>query len=331
MCMFDVIIKIFKNQNSHGTFFTAIFMVFPRISAIFLMLILVLYIFAVMFTTLFGNATNPDEPGNPPYLYFSTISNSLMTLFQLMTMDEWADIVRVLMANTYDEFPTWLAPTLVIVYVLIAGFVVVNLIIAVICDAIAALDEKEKAKFLGGRGNLTDDSESEMSAIELREQLDEVEDQIGDLTRIQARTFHTLQYLTQQLRSEKDELSTVATDNVASKLLLLGDKSKRQSEDTQDMSPAVMEKRNSGDRSRRSRRSLNDAGYTDKRKSYTDTWKEEGDDKALRKEMVTEFAKSARELMRMREEREKGESMENSARSCRDLLKRDSEGKEFLE
>merc|ERR1712107_387284 len=40
--------------------------------------------------------------------------------------------------------------------------------------------------------------------IELGEQLDELEEQIGKLTLIQARTYCTLQYLTQQLQKQKE-------------------------------------------------------------------------------------------------------------------------------
>merc|ERR1712238_584644 len=56
---------------------------------------------------------------------------------------------------------------------------------------------------LHGQYESDSDSSSRTPKMELREQLDSLEDQMVNITRIQARTFHTLQYLTQQEAKEK--------------------------------------------------------------------------------------------------------------------------------
>jgi len=263
----------------------ALLSVLPRMGAIFLMLLLIFYIFAVMFTQLFADFIPFKDQAN----YFENLEQSMLSLFQLMTMDEWAEIVRALQ----PQF--WWAWLPLIIFVIISGFIVVNLIVAVICDAIGALDEKEKAKFHGhANGNNAD---SEITNLKLRDQLEMIEDQIGDLTRVQARTFHTLQYLTQELRIEKEESKNGATDAAASKA------APSPPEDNVRGNPQEKndKRRLSGDRSRRTGL-LTKPGYTDTRKSYRDTWKEEGSNKTLRRAVVSNFAKSARQLQKLREQ-----------------------------
>jgi hypothetical protein len=153
-------------------------------AAIGLMLALIFYIFAVMFTQLFKDLY---ENGDTDYNYFSGLDWTLFTLFQMMTLDNWAEIARqVINVYSWAWFPF-------ISFVIISGFIVVNLIIAVICDAISALHKDDKIK----HGDSAEETDTEGSQqMEIREQLDCLEEQMEELTRIQARTFHSLQYLT---------------------------------------------------------------------------------------------------------------------------------------
>ena len=174
----------------------------PRMAAIGLMLFLIFYIFAVMFTQLFKDLYSE---GQTDFDYFSRIDGTFFTLFQIMTLDNWADIARQVM----QVFKwAWLP---FIAFVIICGFIVVNLIIAVICDAISALHKDDKSKLYGNfETEGTDSEESSYHELEIREQLGCLEEQMEELTRIQAKTFHTLQYLTRQVQMHKlkQELQT---------------------------------------------------------------------------------------------------------------------------
>lgn len=127
-------VKVLKNLM------LAIFGVLPRMCAILLLLLLVMYIFAVMFTQLWHDLYSRGVTSTD---YFSSISITFFTLFQLLTMDGWARINREIMAA---EKYSWI---FIIIYIWLTGFLVVNLIIAVICDAISALHDDDKAKLLG--------------------------------------------------------------------------------------------------------------------------------------------------------------------------------------
>jgi hypothetical protein len=161
-------------------------------AAIGLMLALIFYIFAVMFTQLFKDLY---ADGYTDYNYFSGMGWTLFTLFQMMTLDNWASIARQVITVYKWAWAPFIS------FVIISGFIVVNLIIAVICDAISALHKDDKAKFGGNYDDDTDESGSQQ--LEIREQLDCLEEQMEELTRIQARTFHTLQYLTRQMQMNK--------------------------------------------------------------------------------------------------------------------------------
>jgi hypothetical protein len=104
--------------------------VMPRIYAIAMLLLLIFYIFAVLFTELFGDLTLSKN-------YFGSLDASLFTCFELMTL-EWADIARETMAMKTWAWLPFLA------FISTTGFIVFNLIVAVVCDSVKVVDEQVK-------------------------------------------------------------------------------------------------------------------------------------------------------------------------------------------
>jgi hypothetical protein len=100
---------------------------------------LVFYIFAVMFTQLFKDLEL--ETGD----YFSRLDKTLFSLFQFMTMD-WQEAAR-----ECQKFIPW-APLLFVLFEIVSGFIVFNLIVAVLCEALGLLekddDEEEEQRAL---------------------------------------------------------------------------------------------------------------------------------------------------------------------------------------
>lgn len=174
----------------------------PRMFAIGLLLFLVSYIFAVMFTQLFKNLY---AEGYTTENYFGRIDDTFFTLFQIMTLDAWADIAREVMAvHAWAWLPF-------IVFVIVTGFVVVNLIIAVICDAISALHDDEKAKLHGGHvpdASTDGESEDNEEAKDIREQLGALEHHVDELTLMQEQTLQTMLALAQQLAQTNRDLQS---------------------------------------------------------------------------------------------------------------------------
>ena len=93
----------------------------PGMGSIIMLMALIFYVSAVMATQLFGERF-PE--------WFGTLTASLYSLFQMMTLDSWSSgTVRPIMA-VYPQ--AWL---FFIPYVLIATFMMLNLFIAVIVNA----------------------------------------------------------------------------------------------------------------------------------------------------------------------------------------------------
>lgn len=101
----------------------------PGIGSIGAILMIVFYVFAVMATKLFGG----DYPE-----WFGSLHGSFFTLFQIMTLEGWADIVREVMKK-YPQ--AWI---FFVIYILAATFTVLNLFIAVIVDAMQRQNQAEE-------------------------------------------------------------------------------------------------------------------------------------------------------------------------------------------
>ena len=99
----------------------------PGMGSIVLLMGLIFYVFAVMATKLFG-ATQEEA--------FGSLGASLFTLFQLMTLDDWANIVKPAM----EENPY--ALVFFLPFIIVSTFVVLNLFIGVIVESIQTLREQ---------------------------------------------------------------------------------------------------------------------------------------------------------------------------------------------
>jgi voltage-gated sodium channel len=117
-------------------------------------MVIIFYVFAVLATTLFGDAF--DE-------WFGTIGKSLYTLFQVMTLESWSmGIARPVM----DVFP--LAWIFFVPFILIATFTMLNLFIGVIVSAIQGFhdaDVAEQAEQAGIRPVSLEDLQQELRAL----------------------------------------------------------------------------------------------------------------------------------------------------------------------
>ncbi|MDX2265781.1 MAG: ion transporter [Hyphomicrobiales bacterium] len=102
----------------------------PGMGAVIMLLLLILYVFAVMATKLYGE-TAPE--------LFGTLGKSAFSLFVVMTLEGWADMANQVM----EKHPTaWL---FFLVFILSTSFAVLNLFIGIIVDAMQQEQEAEMA------------------------------------------------------------------------------------------------------------------------------------------------------------------------------------------
>lgn len=108
----------------------ALISVIPGMLSIVGLMSLIFYIFAIMATSLYSQ-TFPQ--------WFGSLGESFYTLFQVMTLESWSmGIVRPIM----EQHP--LAWTFFVPFIFIATFVMINLVVAIIVDAMAIIKEDDK-------------------------------------------------------------------------------------------------------------------------------------------------------------------------------------------
>mmetsp|Transcript_23605 Transcript_23605/g.51148 ORF Transcript_23605/g.51148 Transcript_23605/m.51148 type:complete len:531 (+) Transcript_23605:236-1828(+) len=164
----------------------AIGAVMPRMYAIAMLLILIFYIFAVLFTELFSDI-------NTEVNYFGSLDVSLFTCMQLMTL-EWGEVAREVM-----EERSWAwAP--ILAFLSVTGFIVFNLIVAVVCDAVAVVDREVQAERLG-------EFETDTTKLE------KAQERIWDMTEHVEQMMHSQKELQQVLAQLAEDLEKVTTQD----------------------------------------------------------------------------------------------------------------------
>lgn len=111
----------------------------PGVGSVALLLVMILYVFAVIGTKLYGG-TSPEQ--------FGSLGATAYTLFQVMTFDDWAGgIVKPLLA----EHPyAWV---FFILFMIFSTFMVLNLLIGVVVSALDAETAEDAPKLTHPAGS----------------------------------------------------------------------------------------------------------------------------------------------------------------------------------
>ncbi|WP_258239428.1 ion transporter [Arcobacter sp. LA11] len=138
----------------------ALISVIPGMLSIVGLMSLIFYVFAIMATNLYAN-TFPQ--------WFGTLGESFYTLFQIMTLESWSmGIVRPIM-EVHPYAWVFFVP-----FIFVATFVMINLVVAIIVDAMAILKEEEKDMI----------KEVQVSENELKTEIKSLKEEIQELKRI---------------------------------------------------------------------------------------------------------------------------------------------------
>ena len=98
----------------------ALLLVIPKMFAIFLLLLVLFFVFSILFTDLFKHTYEEEITQED---YFSSIEVTLFTLFQIMTLDGWAEICKeVMVVHEWAWIPF-------IGFVIVSSFFFLNLVI----------------------------------------------------------------------------------------------------------------------------------------------------------------------------------------------------------
>ncbi len=120
-------LRLIKNVPKLRFIVESLFHSLPSLVWIFVLLALVFYVFSVIGTKLFG----ADYPQ-----WFGTLATSMFSLFQIMTLEGWAEISREIMG----KYP--LANIYFILFILLASYTTLNIFIAIVVNTMAEVQQK---------------------------------------------------------------------------------------------------------------------------------------------------------------------------------------------
>ncbi len=133
----------------------------PGISWTAFLLFIIYYIFAIIGVTQFGTAF-PD--------WFGDIPKALYTLFQVMTLESWSMGISRPVMETFSYAWAYFVP-----FVLISAFVMMNVVVGIVVNAISEVAEINKKEEHEENG--TADLKAEIDAV--REHLAKLEDMLA--------------------------------------------------------------------------------------------------------------------------------------------------------
>lgn len=102
----------------------------------FLLMAVIIYVCAILFTRTIGQPYADEDPEID--MYFGSIDVSMFTLFQVLTLEAWADICRCAMKH---EPWVWI---FFLLYLSLTTYAIMNIVIAVIVDNTAEQAMKQK-------------------------------------------------------------------------------------------------------------------------------------------------------------------------------------------
>jgi hypothetical protein len=159
----------------------ALLLVIPKMFAISFLLMILFFVFAILLVDLFKYSYDKGETSAD---YFGSLESALFTLFQIMTLDGWSAICKDL-TSTYSW--AWIP---VVAFVIISSFFFLNLVIAVVCEAVTSVHRDTVVKYIQEDISA---ATSAREALKVDDRLDEVSGSIQLLMQTQITLLEALQ------------------------------------------------------------------------------------------------------------------------------------------
>ena len=155
------VLRLLSTVRSMRVVVGALVATIPGMASIAALLGMLLYIFSVMATQLYGDV----DP-----THFGDLGTATLSMFQITTGDDWANVIR----PTTDAEPTaWI---FFILYIVLATYIVLNLFIAVAVEALDRETEETNEELAAEMEEAMDESTEAILAS-----LDELKGQVAAL------------------------------------------------------------------------------------------------------------------------------------------------------
>ncbi|GAA0854195.1 ion transporter [Aliiglaciecola litoralis] len=144
---------------------TSLIKALPQLGYVMLLMFIIFYIYAAIGSTLFENI-------NP--VLWGDITVSMLTLFRVMTFEDWTDV----MYETMEVYPlSWI---FYLTFIFLSAFAFLNMVIGIVVNVMEQENEKARKELSEERG--------EPTIIDLSDQLKSIQLQLTELTEAQNKT-----------------------------------------------------------------------------------------------------------------------------------------------
>ncbi len=140
----------------------------PSMGYVGMLLFIHFYIYAVIGTFIFG----ANDPG-----HFGTLGASLLTLFQVVTLEGWVDIMKMQLATS----PGYGPPLYFISFIVVGGMIILNLFIGVIMNSMQESTAEIEARRFAKAGTQTPAGLTDDDFVHIERQLANLQKQIAVL------------------------------------------------------------------------------------------------------------------------------------------------------
>lgn len=159
-------LRLIKNLPRLRFIVESLLLSLPSIGWIFILLTLVFYVFSVIGTKLFGTS-HPE--------WFGTIWASMFSLFQIMTLEGWADIARTISARYHFSNAFFIS------FILIASYTTLNIFIAIVVNTMSEIQQKISIQEASKIEDIIQDENEELrnDIRNLKEQIIKMEEKLS--------------------------------------------------------------------------------------------------------------------------------------------------------
>jgi voltage-gated sodium channel len=185
------VFRLFKRLESLRKIMAALANSVPGCANAFAIVILVSSIYSILGVQFFCEVGEGEEKGK----YFGTFASAMLTMFQVMTGDSWAEgVSRPIMEWYPDGYQRLLVQMFFVTYILIVGVVLTNVVVAVLLEKMTMDEEMEEVPEEDAlKGNVDNQFKALITALGARlhkqdEDLRALTDQIVELRRHVERT-----------------------------------------------------------------------------------------------------------------------------------------------
>uniref|UniRef100_A0A8D9B9F1 Voltage-dependent T-type calcium channel subunit alpha-1G n=1 Tax=Cacopsylla melanoneura TaxID=428564 RepID=A0A8D9B9F1_9HEMI len=191
------VLKLLKMAKGIRALLDTVMQALPQVGNLGLLFFLLFFIFAALGVELFGRLECSDElpcQGLGEHAHFSNFGMAFLTLFRVATGDNWNGIMKDTLRDNCDEradcvrnccVSAGIAPIFFVIFVLMAQFVLVNVVVAVLMKHL-----EESHKQMEDEQDMDEQLEREIAAAEAMAEDDEEEDLCLQLALQQDMSLH---------------------------------------------------------------------------------------------------------------------------------------------